>query len=183
MSRIRQIKPSWFLDKELRRGTTADAREFYIGLWMLADDEGWLSWDVERVAAELYPYEGFARRERNVVKWAEQLMTLNPTAPHLAIYTCGHAWVPKMKVHQRVAGTRSEGTSKAHRDTCRDVRRRTSLQVATASHGSSGGNSGERNVEGGTVAPGRAPDGGAPGSEFDRGMAANGYVRPKVVAS
>ena len=38
--RIRQIKPGWWLDKELRRGLSADAREFFIGLWMLADDDG-----------------------------------------------------------------------------------------------------------------------------------------------
>ena len=167
MSRIRQIKPSWFLDKELRRGTSADAREFYVGLWMLADDEGFLAWDVERVAAELYPYDSTARRERNVVKWAEQLMALNPLNPHLVIYDCGHAYVPKMKQHQRVAGTRSEGVRNAHRERCRDVRRRLSLQGATSSHGNSGGR--ERNVEVGTVnAPERAPDD-APGvTEFQR---------------
>lgn len=177
MSRIRQIKPSWFLDKELRRGTTADAREFYIGLWMLADDEGWLSWDVERIAAELYPYEPFARRERNVAKWGEILLTLAPASPHLKVYTCGHAWLPHMKQHQRVAGTRSEGTMKTHRYVCRGFRSVPSLQVATDSHGSSGGSSGERNVEEGTVvAPAAAPDG-APGavSEFQRHV-------PRVVA-
>lgn len=170
MSRIRQIKPSWFLDKELRRGTTADCREFYIGLWMLADDEGWLSWDAERIAAELYPYDPFAKRERNVIRWAEVLMTLSPDAPHLKLYSCGHGWLPHMKQHQRIAGTRSEGSMKAHRDVCRDVRSVPSLQVATASHGSSRGSSGERNVEEGTVvAPATAPDGAAGGlTEFQR---------------
>jgi hypothetical protein len=178
MSRIRQIKPSWFLDKELRRGTTADAREFYIGLWMLADDEGWLVWDVERIAAELYPYEAFARRERNVVKWAGVLMALAPEAPHLKLYTCGHACVPHMKQHQRVAGTRSEGTMKTHRDTCRDVRSLPPLHVATgkpepdgatSSHGSSGGSSGVGNVEEGTVvAPANAPEGAPGATEWQR---------------
>ena len=38
--RIRQIKPSWWLDKDLQTRLSADAREFYIGLWMLADDAG-----------------------------------------------------------------------------------------------------------------------------------------------
>jgi hypothetical protein len=167
VSRIRQIKPSWFLDKELRRGTSAEAREFYVGLWMLADDEGYLAWDVERVAAELYPYDATARRERNVVKWAEQLMALNPGNPHLVVYDCGHASVPKMKQHQRVAGTRSEGTRNAHRERCRDVRRRASLQVATASHGRELVE--ERNVEVGTVGtPERAPEGATGGSEFQR---------------
>lgn len=178
MSRIRQIKPTWFLDKELRRGTNADTREFYIGLWMLADDEGWLAWDVERIAAELYPYDGFSRRERNVAKWAEVLLTLSKDAPHLKVYTCGHAWLPHMKQHQRIAGTRSEGTMKAHRDTCRDVRSVSSLQGATSSHGSSRGSSRERNVEEGTVvAPEPAP-GGAAGAltEFQRMVPRPGRV-------
>ena len=168
MSRIRQIKPSWFLDKELRRGTTAEAREFYVGLWMLADDEGWLNWDVERIAAELYPYDGLTRRERNVVKWAVQLMTLCPDKPHLVVYDCGHAWVPNMKQHQRVAGTRSEGNRNAHRDGCRNVNRYKSLPVATSSHGRVGIGR-ERNVGIGTVvAPAPAQEGGAGDSEWAR---------------
>lgn len=167
MSRIRQIKPSWFLDKELRRGSTAEAREFYVGLWMLADDEGFLIWDVERVAAELYPYDPTTRRERNVAKWAGQLMALSPTNPHLVVYDCGHGYVPKMKQHQRVAGTRSEGIRNAHRDRCRDVSRRTSLQVATPSHGRE--LVGVGNVEEGTVVtPGRAPDDAPGGTRFQR---------------
>lgn len=129
--RIRQIKPSWFLDKELRKGVPADAREFYVGLWMIADDAGWFPWDVERIAAELYPYEATNRRERNVVKWAEMLESLNAASPHLVVHTCGHAFVPKMAGHQRIAGTRAYGTRDKHRLECRDTRSRLSLEVAT----------------------------------------------------
>ena len=129
MSRIRQIKPSWFLDKELRRGTSADAREFYIGLWMLADDGGYLNWDVERIAAELYPYDGVSRRERQVCRFSESLETLNAEEPHLIVYTCGHARVPKMPAHQRIAGKQSVGVAEAHR-TCRDAVSRKRLTVA-----------------------------------------------------
>lgn len=121
MSRIRQIKPSWFLDKELRRGTTAEAREFYIGLWMLADDAGFLAWDVERIAAELYPYDAVAARERNVEKWAAGLETLDTASPHLIVWTCGHARVPKMPGHQRIAGKQTFTVGERHRDLCRDV--------------------------------------------------------------
>jgi hypothetical protein len=157
MSRIRQIKPSWFLDKELRRGTSADAREFYIGLWILADDAGYLVWDVTRIGAELYPFDAIRAREKHVEKWASQLETLNDKAPHLIIWDCGHGRVPKMPEHQRIAGTQSFTVAKKHREECRDVRSRLSLHVAepdsaTSSHGIGRvGNGRERN---GTVGTG-----------------------------
>lgn len=174
MSRIRQIKPSWFLDKELRRGTTADAREFYIGLWMLADDDGWLVWDEERIAAELYPFDPIGRRERNVAKWADQLERLNAKAAHLIVFDCGHGTVPKMKPHQRIAGTRTVRVRSDHETACRNARSRIALQVATGdesldmatrSHGGVLG--GERNgtERNGTNAREVAPSG-APRSEF-----------------
>lgn len=139
MSRIRQIKPSWFLDKELRRGTTADAREFYVGLWMLADDDGWLAWDEERIAAELYPFDPIRRREDRVAKWSDALERLNGTSPHLVVYDCGHAVVPKMAAHQRIAGNRTTTVHRRHEEVCRNVRSRVSLQGATRSHGTSKG--------------------------------------------
>ena len=134
MSRIRQIKPSWFLDKELRRGTSADAREFYIGLWMLADDGGYLTWDIERIAAELYPYDGVSRRERLVALWADSLATLNPENPHLVLYSCGHASVPKMAAHQRIAGKRSVSVKEAH-GMCRSSVRLNRLPIDKLSTG------------------------------------------------
>lgn len=159
MSRIRQIKPSWFLDKDLHRGASADAREFYIGLWMLADDAGWMVWDVERIAAELYPYEALRRRERNVTKWSETLATLDSESPHLQIFDCGHACVPKMAAHQRIAGKVSVGIRDKHREMCRGMGSQLRLtmatergepKVATDSHGRVG-NGKERN--GSALAP------------------------------
>lgn len=180
--RIRQIKPSWFLDKELRRGTTADAREFYIGLWMLADDAGYLIWDEERVAAELYPFDQIARRERNVAKWSDVLERLSPDAPHLVVWDCGHACVPKMPGHQRIAGTRTDTVQRVHEgdpkrlvpppDPCKRARSRVSLQVATSSPGIG---MGSRNgtVGNGTTAGARVSDA-APGGLKER-VEANGF--------
>lgn len=163
MSRIRQIKPSWFLDKQLRRGTDAAAREFYIGLWMLADDDGWLVWDEERIAAELYPYDSERRREHNVGRWANTLEHLNEPSPHLVVYTCGHATVPKMAAHQRIAGTRTDRIHRTHVETCRGARSRVSLQEATSSHGTSEGRERIGTVRNGTGSAGaRAPEGAAP---------------------
>jgi hypothetical protein len=101
--RIRQIKPSWWLDKDLRRLTAAE-REFYIGLWMLADDAGWLELDVERIAAELYPYDGTRRRERFVATSLERIANVDPDDPHLARYDCGHGQVVNLAKHQHLGG-------------------------------------------------------------------------------
>ena len=101
--RIRQIKGDWWLDKALQTRLTADQREFYVGLWMVADDEGWIDWDPVRIGAELYPFRTPARRERQIVEWAEILEKLDPKAPHLVRKPCGHAVVPKMSGHQRLA--------------------------------------------------------------------------------
>jgi hypothetical protein len=54
--RVRLIRPAYWTDTDLHTRLTADQREFYVGLWMLADDDGYVSWDVDRVGAELYPY-------------------------------------------------------------------------------------------------------------------------------
>jgi hypothetical protein len=131
--RIRQIKPGWWLDKELRRGLSADAREFYIGLWMLSDDAGWLDWDVERIAAELYPYgvdspggllngDPIESREVAVETWARQLVALSAAHPHLVIEPCGHARLPKLTVHQRFGGRPVYTVRDAHARDCARMR-------------------------------------------------------------
>ena len=130
--RIRQIKPSWWLDKDLRTRLDANAREFYIGLWMLADDDGWLDWDVTRIAAELYPYgvngaslfahDPIEAREQAVADWAQALVALCPNSPHLVILDCGHARVPKIVLHQRFGGRAVYTVKDAHARACARLR-------------------------------------------------------------
>jgi len=130
--RIRQIKPSWWLDKDLRTRLNADAREFYIGLWMVADDGGWFDWDVTRIAAELYPYgtngaglfdtDPFVKREQDVVAWGAMLAGMCPARPHLVIYPCGHARVPKIADHQRYGGRPVYTVGRAHERDCARTR-------------------------------------------------------------
>ena len=120
--RIRQIKPAYWLDKALHVELTAAQREFYIGLWMLADDGGWLEWDVTRIGAELYPYRQVARRERDVVKASAALAALAPDDPHLLIHDCGHAQVPKLVDHQRFGGRPVLSVRDTHQRTCARMR-------------------------------------------------------------
>jgi len=101
--RIRQIKPTIFLDKALMTRCTAATREFYIGLWMYADDAGFFEWDMTQIATEIYRFVGVAKRERDANAHALVLKGLEPDSPHLVIHECGHAEVPKMPQHQRIS--------------------------------------------------------------------------------
>ena len=97
--RIRQIKPEFFRDREMA-ALTADQREFYVALWMEADDSGFLRWDVAQIAADIYPFRGTARRERQVREWGAMLDELGK----ILRWECGHAFLPNMARHQRFSG-------------------------------------------------------------------------------
>ena len=164
--RIRQIKPSYWLDKDLHVSLTAGQREFYIGLWMLADDGGGLEWDVTRIGAELYPYRSVRRRERDVTVAATALAELAPDAPHLLILDCGHARVPKLVDHQRFGGRPVLSVRDAHARTC--------ARLSADARPGRVGKGRERNV---TVGNGsaRADDAAEPSSgAFGESMAAAG---------
>jgi hypothetical protein len=100
--RIRQLKPTYYLDKTLWTKATSATREFYQGLWLVADDAGWFEWDVSTIAADIYRFGGVAKRERDANAHARVLLELQPDDPHLVIHPCGHAEVPKMPQHQRI---------------------------------------------------------------------------------
>ena len=54
--RGRYLMREYWSDSDLFLRLDAGEREVYQGLWMLADDAGWMEWDASRIAAELYPY-------------------------------------------------------------------------------------------------------------------------------
>lgn len=96
--RIRQVKPSFWSDVRMA-DLPAPVRLFYIGLWMQADDAGWLRWDVPQIAAELYGFESRGRRERNVAAFGDAL----EAAGRIARLDCGHAVIETMVGHQRLS--------------------------------------------------------------------------------
>lgn len=100
--RIRQVRPSFWSDEAIGRLPDA-VKLFYIGLWNVADDAGWLTWRPPQIAAELYPYKSVARREREVSAWIEALSTTG----RVRRYDCGCLEVPNLPKHQRVAGNQS----------------------------------------------------------------------------
>lgn len=59
MARTRYIKPGFFKNEHLG-AIDPMARLFFVGLWCLADRDGWIKWIPALVKAELFPYEDHA---------------------------------------------------------------------------------------------------------------------------
>lgn len=100
--RIRQVRPEFFTDRVMGSLTT-DVRLTYIGLWCVADDAGWMTWDVDQIAAQLYPYESIHSRTRRVEKAREALTS----AGRLVVHECGCAVVLHLAEHQKIGGNKS----------------------------------------------------------------------------
>jgi hypothetical protein len=113
--RIRQVKPAFWIDEPLSR-LSDGARLFYVGLWMLADDGGWLDWNVPEIGAELYRYKGRRVRERAVERYTEELTRLNGS--RLVRHDCGHAHLTHLTEHQRVGGRPVLTVESAHARDC-----------------------------------------------------------------
>jgi hypothetical protein len=100
--RIRQVRPEFWTDETMAL-LAYPVRLFYIGLWNVADDAGWMEWRPNRIGAVLFPYESPKRRERDITAWAERLVEVG----RLVIHECGCAQVPTLSKHQRVSGKQS----------------------------------------------------------------------------
>jgi hypothetical protein len=97
--RIRQVRPEFWSDETL--AALADStRLFYVGLWCIADDAGWIEWRPSRIGALLYPYRTARRREADITVWSHQLVENGRL--HLLECGCGH--IPTLPRHQRVGG-------------------------------------------------------------------------------
>lgn len=111
--RVRMIRPSYWTDADLQTRLSAEQREFYIGLWMLADDAGYVAWDPERVGAELYPYRSPSWRTKRLGPWIE-LLGLD----HAELLPCGrHVRIPNLTRYQNPPKP-SEQNRRAHAETC-----------------------------------------------------------------
>ena len=97
--RIRQIKPEYWSDAVTAR-LSDTAQLIYIGLWNVADDAGYIEWDVESLGAHLRPYETPRHRVRRIEKVAAELVA----AGRMQMLACGHAVIPTLPVHQRLSG-------------------------------------------------------------------------------
>lgn len=67
----------YWSDSDLFLRLSADEREVYQGLWMLADDQGWLPRDIPAIAAAIYHYVDRAQREEWVRTVLDRLRDLS----------------------------------------------------------------------------------------------------------
>jgi hypothetical protein len=89
------IRPGYWTDTDLQTRLTAEVREFYVGLWMEADDAGYVAWDVDRIGADLYPFRALAWRRKRIPEWIQEL------ASHVRVLDCGkHAVIPNLTKYQ-----------------------------------------------------------------------------------
>jgi hypothetical protein len=108
--RIRQVRPEFFTDPVTGHLPPA-VQVTYIGLWCVADDAGWLEWDVPQIGALLYPYKSVRVREGMVSKAGEALTA----AARLVIHGCGCANIPTLVDHQRIGGNKAFTVRDKHR--------------------------------------------------------------------
>lgn len=107
------MRQDFWTDEKLGRMTDA-VRLFYIGLWCVADDLGWMRWDPARIGALLYPFRGGKRRERDVNTWSDALSE----SGRLVLHPCGCAEIPTLERHQVIGGKKSKGEYERHLRAC-----------------------------------------------------------------
>ena len=108
--RIRQFKPAFWTDPETGRWHS-ETQTFYMRLWNIADDAGWLQWEPDVIGALAYPYISTTRRLRLIDKQATTIY-----GKWLVLYECSCARLPKLEAHQRVTGKRSLYAFLKHQD-------------------------------------------------------------------
>lgn len=100
--RGRYLLREYWSDSDLFLKLDAQQREVYVGLWTLADDEGWLPRDVPAIAAALYRYEDRAPREKMVRATLDRLREMRKVISH----RCGCLYLPSVARYPR-AGKKS----------------------------------------------------------------------------
>lgn len=91
----------YWADSELFLKLDAETREFYVGLWMLADDDGWLPRDVPGIGAAVFQFLDRGPRERLVT---EKLTRLQRMGKVRSLRCC--IWLPSVTNYPR-AGKKS----------------------------------------------------------------------------
>lgn len=94
--RYRTVHPDFWTDKVLGK-LTDSARLAYIGMWMLADDSGWMDWDVEQMSIQLFPWVDNRSRQKRMDSATKELIAVN----RVVVEPCGHARIPKLAVYQK----------------------------------------------------------------------------------
>ena len=107
--RGRYLMREYWSDTDLFLRLTAEEREFYMGLWMLADDDGWLPRDVAGIGAALYSFEDRGPREAKVRSGLSRLRDIGK----LKSLRCGCVHLPVVTKYPR-AGNKNTDHAQNH---------------------------------------------------------------------
>ncbi len=119
--RIRSIKPVFWRDRELAKAGD-EARLFYIGLWMQADDAGYFRWNVDEIGADLYPFLTERQRQVKITRSVAALDSMTGRQ-RLEVLPCGHARLTRFLDHQKPGGGTKVITFASQHERCpRQVR-------------------------------------------------------------
>lgn len=140
--RIRQVKPDFWTD-ELMAALPDAVRLFYVATWQLADDSGWLEWNIPEIGLRLYGYSARGRRER----WVRDRGLVLVGVGRLVIHECGHAYVPKLMEHQRVGGRPVYTIRDAHARDCARLRADAPNGIGMVGKGTERKGSGEKSPD------------------------------------
>ena len=113
--RIRQVKPDFWRDSVLAQMSDG-VRLVYIGLWMEADDAGFLRLDMTEIARDLWDTSKAVRERR-----LNDAMAVLVAAERVVIQECKrHAFIPHLTEHQRLAAPDKRVTTvqREHRLKC-----------------------------------------------------------------
>lgn len=114
MSRTRLIRPEFFTDERMA-ALSVPTRLTYIGLWTLADDDGYFERRPVEIAAALFRYESPARRLQRVTKALDELAA----ASRVKWLDCGdHGHIPTLSEHAAQGGRKSYASRDKHRREC-----------------------------------------------------------------
>jgi len=102
--RGRYLMREYWADKELFTRLDASEREILLGVWSLADDEGWLPRDVTAISASLFRYEEPKSREQRVRTALKRLRETHKVVS----YPCGCLFVPSVARYPRSGRRTSE---------------------------------------------------------------------------
>lgn len=156
--RGRYLMREYWEDSDLFLRLTPQEREVYVGLWMLADDAGWMPRDVPAIGAALYRYEDRTPREAIISAVLERLRELGKVE---SLRCCLH--IPAVERWPR-SGRKTFEHRDAHTERCS----KRSKGIRTVSKPSPVPSSPVPSLP---SAPALAPDGAAPRitqEDFDR---------------
>jgi len=108
--RGRYLMREYWSDSDLFLKLSAEEREFYVGLWTLADDEGWMPRDIPEIAGHLLRFEDRGPREEKTRLVLRRLTDIGK----LRSLRCGCIYLAAVAKYPR-AGKRSSEHAQAHR--------------------------------------------------------------------